>query len=922
MPFRYLEGPYFDDASDGLQQSDVHAYPAFPLDFSAPAHGMQQLQVHIPDYLYDAPPTLAPGGGAEALHPAQAATWFANSGFRPHAEWDCGGGGAAQGYDAPVVQSAYASLAELASAFTPFGGAQAPAPPPPPLAAYSPAGVAAAPVPMPMAIPMSMHMHMPMPMHSLARALALSPSPPPLPAAAAAADSAGLGLGFPVYSQTGFDVIALLSRVAARRSPTVPLGPIDLSTSFVVADCRRHDDPIVYCSPSFLALTGYAEREVVGRNCRFLQAPPPPHAPLLARGAPRAHTHAGAVRALAKAVGARKEAQATLVNYRRDGRAFVNRVSVVPLVDEDGGDGVQGEVAWIVGFQVDLTAQSDGIMARVKEGSYYHGAGGQQQQQQQAQQQAERKQVEAALAKERRATAAAAPVISPVLARLLARPAFLASCGVPSPTAPGIGIQPDPSSHILHTLLLSALPDFVHVLSLKVCVHFRAPFAPPSAATLGACITALPSRPYPSPHHFSAGAFLYVAPAVTRVLGWAPSDLVGHALADVCFERDVVSVGRALKEASLPVDGARVDSAAEKGAVAAPRTPEAVRVVDLVFRARTKQGAWVWVECRGRLHVEPGKGRKAIVMIGRARGMAKVTHAHDAPALPPAPARGGSGSGLEFALQPKRARTAAPARQQPTLAQSRALVPAARRSGAYAPDPGTGTGTSAAVPTAFHGLIDPHGLLLSVGPGASAVLGWEPRALRGTRLGALEPHAPHAVDALLAGWRADRAPGAREARATLRGAHGPVAVVVRLVAPDAPAGPLPPLVAPAHLMYGVRAADAPAPAPRARGADVFARLDPATGESWPYELSQLRFANARLAEEIRELERAEAERAREERERAEKERAEKAREEEERRREYAREMAAYSPMRGRYGYEAYPVAYHLPIRKRPWDGRD
>ncbi|KAJ7192962.1 hypothetical protein GGX14DRAFT_405876 [Mycena pura] len=71
----------------------------------------------------------------------------------------------------------------------------------------------------------------------------------------------------------------------------------------------------------------------------------------------------------------------------------------------------------------------------------------------------------------------------------------------------------------------------------------------------------------------------------------------------------------------------------------------------------------------------------------------KVMHAHDGPALPLPPARGGSGSGLEFALQPKRARTEA--RQQLLHAQSRALVPVARRSDAYAPNPGTGTGPSA-----------------------------------------------------------------------------------------------------------------------------------------------------------------------------------------------------------------------------------
>ena len=55
------------------------------------------------------------------------------------------------------------------------------------------------------------------------------------------------------------------------------------------------------------------------------------------------------------------------------------------------------------------------------------------------------------------------------------------------------------------------------------------------------------------------------------------------------------------------------------------------RSICLLFRALTKflshdhdalssnQGCYVWLECRGRLYSEPGKGRKAIILSGRAR---------------------------------------------------------------------------------------------------------------------------------------------------------------------------------------------------------------------------------------------------------------------------------------------------------------
>jgi hypothetical protein len=235
-------------------------------------------------------------------------------------------------------------------------------------------------------------------------------------------------------------------------------------------------------------------------------------------------------------------------------------------------------------------------------------------------------------------------------------------------------------------------------------------------------------------------------------------------------------------------------------------------------------------------------------------------------------------------------------------------------------------------------VLDPHGLLLSVGPGARALLGWDPLALRGTRLGALV--APDTrlsaagtrspVDAMLAAWRAERtadpanaaAGAAREVRVTLQGKTGLVDAVVRLVAPLPDPAQLPPAVAPARLMYAVRAAGSP-PVPRAAGEDVFKRLDPATGGSWQYELQQLRFANARLEEEIVELEKAERERA-----------EAKEREREgmrERERERVRmEQRAYQQqvMPVRYAYDeqpwAYPQApltYQLPM-KRSWNQRD
>lgn len=46
-----------------------------------------------------------------------------------------------------------------------------------------------------------------------------------------------------------------------------------MSTAFCVVDARKRHLPIVYASESFSDLTGYANVDIIGKNCRFLQSP-------------------------------------------------------------------------------------------------------------------------------------------------------------------------------------------------------------------------------------------------------------------------------------------------------------------------------------------------------------------------------------------------------------------------------------------------------------------------------------------------------------------------------------------------------------------------------------------------------------------------------------------------------------------------
>ena len=114
------------------------------------------------------------------------------------------------------------------------------------------------------------------------------------------------------------------------------------------------------------------------------------------------------------------------------------------------------------------------------------------------------------------------------------------------------------SKRIWDKVLLENTDDVVHVLSLK-------------------------------------GLFLYLSPSSRRVLEYDPAELVGTALSSVCHPSDIVPVTRELKDTST-------------GAA-----------VNVVFRIRRKHSGYTWFESHGSLHLEQGKGRKCIIMVGRER---------------------------------------------------------------------------------------------------------------------------------------------------------------------------------------------------------------------------------------------------------------------------------------------------------------
>ncbi|KAF2870996.1 PAS domain-containing protein [Massariosphaeria phaeospora] len=163
------------------------------------------------------------------------------------------------------------------------------------------------------------------------------------------------------YSSTGFDMLRVLMRVATRPNPQIDIGSVDLSCAFVVCDAQKDDCPIVYCSDNFERLTGYTKHMILGRNCRFLQAPDGKVEP----GIQRKYCDDSSIFRLKETIANRQETQSSIINYRRGGQPFMNLLTMIPIAWEEGGD-----MKFYVGFQVDLVEAPQAMTSKKPDGSY------------------------------------------------------------------------------------------------------------------------------------------------------------------------------------------------------------------------------------------------------------------------------------------------------------------------------------------------------------------------------------------------------------------------------------------------------------------------------------------------------------------------------------------------------------------------
>lgn len=109
--------------------------------------------------------------------------------------------------------------------------------------------------------------------------------------------------------------------------------------TFVVSDATKPDFPILYASAGFFKMTGYTSREVIGRNCRFMQG---------------ADTNPEDVAKIREALQEGTSYCGRLLNYKKDGSPFWNLLTITPIKDENG------KILKFIGMQVEVSKHTEG----------------------------------------------------------------------------------------------------------------------------------------------------------------------------------------------------------------------------------------------------------------------------------------------------------------------------------------------------------------------------------------------------------------------------------------------------------------------------------------------------------------------------------------------------------------------------------
>ncbi len=103
-----------------------------------------------------------------------------------------------------------------------------------------------------------------------------------------------------------------------------------------IADATKPDCPLIYVNKGFEIITGYPADFASGTNCRFLQGE---------------DTDPTAIEEIRTAVKEKRDCIVEILNYRKNGEPFWNRLSITPIHND------AGVVTHFVGIQSDVTTR-------------------------------------------------------------------------------------------------------------------------------------------------------------------------------------------------------------------------------------------------------------------------------------------------------------------------------------------------------------------------------------------------------------------------------------------------------------------------------------------------------------------------------------------------------------------------------------
>jgi PAS domain S-box-containing protein len=94
-----------------------------------------------------------------------------------------------------------------------------------------------------------------------------------------------------------------------------------LAIGVLITSPQGPDHPLVYVNPAFTAITGYLPEDVMGKDPRFLQG---------------TETDTILLTEMDEAIAHDSAYENVVLNYRKDGTPFWNKLSIVPVMDADG----------------------------------------------------------------------------------------------------------------------------------------------------------------------------------------------------------------------------------------------------------------------------------------------------------------------------------------------------------------------------------------------------------------------------------------------------------------------------------------------------------------------------------------------------------------------------------------------------------